>query len=163
GGEQGPANFEALLDGLEAAIVPILERPFAFFGHSMGAIIAHELALRLRRRDRRLPVRLIVSGFFAPHAANAESWEAPAQLSGPAAEHWRLMADWRHVPEEPLPVPVVGLAGLSDPFVVPEDVAEWQTTTSADFILQTLPGDHHSMLSTPSLMDVLAQYLGATA
>ena len=41
-------------------------RPFAFFGHSMGAIVAFELTRWLRERGRALPVHLFVSGSSAP-------------------------------------------------------------------------------------------------
>jgi surfactin synthase thioesterase subunit len=41
--------------------------PLAFFGHSMGAAIAFELARELYRSDSRTPTRLFLSGRRAPH------------------------------------------------------------------------------------------------
>src|SRR5438105_14018756 len=57
-GEPAIGDMTLLLDRLEAAMAPALDRPFALFGHSMGAIIAFELVRRLRRRGRRLPSAL---------------------------------------------------------------------------------------------------------
>ncbi|MCX6626110.1 MAG: thioesterase domain-containing protein, partial [Candidatus Solibacter sp.] len=48
----------ALADNIDS----YLDRPFAFFGHSMGAVVAFELARELRRRSRPLPMMLIASG-----------------------------------------------------------------------------------------------------
>jgi surfactin synthase thioesterase subunit len=47
------------------ALVPWLDRPPALFGHSMGAVVAYEVALRMERRGRG-PLGLIVSGRAAP-------------------------------------------------------------------------------------------------
>jgi len=44
----------------------LLDRPFALFGHSMGALLAYELARELERTGARAPLRLFVSGFRAP-------------------------------------------------------------------------------------------------
>jgi glycosyltransferase involved in cell wall biosynthesis len=56
-----------LIDALATAILPYLDRPFAFFGHSMGAAIAFELARELRRRALPLPAVLIASAARAPN------------------------------------------------------------------------------------------------
>src|SRR2546428_10337512 len=56
----------ALVAAIEAVIAPHLEDPCAFYGHSMGAAIAFELARALRRHGRPLPSALFVSGARAP-------------------------------------------------------------------------------------------------
>lgn len=53
---------QASASGLE----PYLDLPFAFFGHSMGALLAFELVRELRRRGGRDPFCLLVSGHSAP-------------------------------------------------------------------------------------------------
>jgi surfactin synthase thioesterase subunit len=55
-----------LVQALSGAIFPYLDKPFAFFGHSMGALIAFELVRHLRRQQRPTPVHLFVSGHGAP-------------------------------------------------------------------------------------------------
>src|SRR2546428_13168134 len=56
----------ALVAAIEAVIAPHLEDPFAFYGHSMGAAVAFELARALRRHGRPLPSALYVSSARAP-------------------------------------------------------------------------------------------------
>ena len=60
-------SMECMLEALEEAL-PLEEKPFAFFGHSMGASIAFELTRRLQETGRPLPSQLIVSGRRAPSA-----------------------------------------------------------------------------------------------
>src|SRR2546421_4243876 len=55
-----------LIEALINALGPLFHPPFAFFGHSMGAFIAFELARELRRRDRPQPEILIASCARAP-------------------------------------------------------------------------------------------------
>ncbi|MEV0538159.1 alpha/beta fold hydrolase, partial [Kitasatospora sp. NPDC050463] len=61
-----------LADALMAEIGPLADRPLAFFGHSMGAVVAFEVALRLRERGV-TPVALFASGRRAPSAVREET------------------------------------------------------------------------------------------
>lgn len=56
-----------LVETLVDVLVPLLDRPFAFFGHSMGATVAFEVVRRLRALQLPQPVHLFVSGCRAPH------------------------------------------------------------------------------------------------
>src|SRR5262249_46498083 len=60
---------EALVDDIPRAPGPVLESPFALFGHSLGALVAFELTRALRRQGRPLPERLLVSGRRGPQVA----------------------------------------------------------------------------------------------
>src|SRR5262249_33598404 len=64
---------EPAIDDVDALVGPLLEGlrphfdgPFALFGHSMGGLVAFELADRLRRRGI-APVWFFASGVRAPH------------------------------------------------------------------------------------------------
>ncbi len=65
--EPPPLSMGALLQGLVPALLPHLDRPFAFFGHSMGALVAYETTRALQRRGAPVPARLLLSGRRAPH------------------------------------------------------------------------------------------------
>jgi medium-chain acyl-[acyl-carrier-protein] hydrolase len=65
-------RLEPLIDGLLEGIRDALTRPFAFFGHSMGALIAFELTRALRRHGLPMPGTVVVSGRRAPTVLNAE-------------------------------------------------------------------------------------------
>lgn len=61
-----------LLAALVPALEPQFDRPFAFFGHSMGSLVAFEVARTLQRRGGPVPQRLLISGRRAPHLAERE-------------------------------------------------------------------------------------------
>src|ERR1700674_5350722 len=62
-----------LVEVLARALAPLLDMPFAFFGHSLGALVSFELALRIRREYGRHPVRLLVSAARAPQFPHRRS------------------------------------------------------------------------------------------
>ncbi|HEY4169929.1 MAG TPA: alpha/beta fold hydrolase [Reyranella sp.] len=62
-----------LIDALTDAIAPLLDRPYALFGHSMGALIAYELSRAFERERLALPRTTIVSGRRAPTVPNTEA------------------------------------------------------------------------------------------
>src|ERR1700694_2711560 len=59
-------RLSPLVEALAQALVPLLDKPFAFFGHSLGALVGFELARQLRRQTGVQPVRLFVSADRAP-------------------------------------------------------------------------------------------------
>src|SRR5215470_7371202 len=56
---------------LGQVLPPLLDRPFAFFGHSMGARIAFEVARHLRSLGLPQPLHLFISGCRAPHVPDS--------------------------------------------------------------------------------------------
>ncbi|HKB13826.1 MAG TPA: alpha/beta fold hydrolase [Vicinamibacterales bacterium] len=64
--EPPPSDLDAVIDALAGAIEALTARPFALFGHSMGARLAFEVARRLRERGAAGPAWLFVSGAPAP-------------------------------------------------------------------------------------------------
>ncbi len=60
-------DVEKLVKDLAEAIQPLLDKPFAFYGHSVGAGTAFKLAHYLNRKYTKLPKALFVGGWIAPH------------------------------------------------------------------------------------------------
>lgn len=158
-----------LLDSLDGAIRPLLDRPFAFFGHSMGAVVAFELTRRLRREGRTQPEHLFVSARRAPHLPpsrpsvhDKSDDELIAELQRISAfpaevlEHAELMqllmpilrADFevvethQHVEEAPLAIPITAFAGRHDAVVSVEQMEPWRKHTNGAFALHEIDGDH---------------------
>ncbi len=150
-------------------IVSLLDRPYAFFGHSMGAILAFEVVRLLRRSGHPHPVHLFVSGHNAPqipktepftyNLPDAEFIEELQRLNGTpreVLEHPDMMrmmlpslrADFESIQtysykhESPLDCPITALGGLLDPETSRETLEPWREQTTAAFNLQMFPGDH---------------------
>nr|QEO74856.1 thioesterase [uncultured bacterium] len=152
------------------ALAPTLSGPFAFFGHSMGAKLAYEVALDLRERLGVEPEHLFVSGCGAPHLPDEEEpthlmpepefIEKLGRLNGTpreVLEHPELMqlllptlrADFEAVetytterPARPLGCPLTAYGGLQDAEVSRADLEEWRAYTAGKFVVRMLPGDH---------------------
>ncbi len=180
-------RLDALLDDLERAIVPLLDRPFAFFGHSMGATVAYELTRRLLAYGRPLPAHLFLSGRSAPqlpsrrtplHALpQAEFIAAMREFNGtPAAvlEHQELMemtlpiirADfelletWQHRDTAPLAIPLSAFGGIADNAVPMENLDAWAACTTARFKRHMFPGDHFFLQQQyPAMLNIIGRAL----
>jgi surfactin synthase thioesterase subunit len=162
-------NPEPLVQAMADALQPYLQgMPFVFFGHSMGAMLAFELARELRRRAQALPLHLFVSGRCAPQVPEYEPIHALPEpefiaklreLNGTPEEvlqHMELMrllipvlrADFSvnetyvYKEEEPFDFGISAFGGLGDKEVSREEVAAWKEHTRGRFRLRMLPGDH---------------------
>ena len=155
-------NMPELVEALVAAIRPYVDRqggePYAFFGHSMGAGIAYELARKLENQPR----VLIVSAARAPQyrlnlapRPDPSDEELIAQLSalGDSAEalkrmlpllraDTRLYRNYRFTAGPPLKIPIGAYGGKRDPNVKREHLAEWRELTGSGFVQREFPGGH---------------------
>lgn len=164
---------------INAEIRPLLNKPFAFFGHSMGAIIAFELARILRRQSGLEAAHLFISGRRAPqlprdeaityHLSEPEFTEALRNLNGTPSEvleHPELMnlvmpllrADFEvcqtysFVPGAPLTCDMTVFGGLQDPDVPRESLVAWKEQTNGQCSVRMLPGDHFFLHSSQALL-----------
>ena len=162
-----------LLDALAEAVVPHLDRPFALFGHSLGARVAFELTRRLRREGGPTPLRLYVSACAAPQLPRGEpihdlSHDAfvaklhelggtpSAVLANPelleivlpiVRADLAVLETCGYEEDRPLDCPIHAFAGTADRVAPAEAVAAWQAQTAAAFSLEPVPGDHFFLQS----------------
>lgn len=161
----------ALIEQLLPALQPLLPPVYVLFGHSMGTIIAYELAQRLQSVGRP-PAYLLVSAAGAPHLAPrrrpihalppGEFRAALSDMGGTppevlanddilAAVEPTLRADFKlaetyrpcHAPL--LDCPVRAYGGAADPHVSTEDLDAWAEVTTAPFGSRLFPGGHFYM------------------
>lgn len=183
-------GYESLLEGLTPALLPLLlKKPFAFFGHSMGAMLAFELTRALRRQHSLAPRRLFVSGRGAPHVAadepltynlpEAEFIEKLRQLKGTPAEvleheellqlmlpilraDFELVETYRYEAEPPLQCPVSVYGGLDDEEVKQEQLEAWCELTVASCSFKMFAGDHFFLhTARPLLLEAVRRDLSA--
>lgn len=91
----------ALAQAIADALEPYLDRPFAFFGYSMGALLAFETARALRRRRRPLPTHLFVAAMRAPHVPAV----VPPLAHLPQDQLLRALRDYYQPAEEVFEIP----------------------------------------------------------
>lgn len=181
------SSVRPLVEALGPALLPLLDRPFAFFGHSMGALISFELARWLRRVGAAAPEQLFVSARIAPQLPDpdpptynlpeAEFIEEVRRLNGTPEEVLRheellrlllplLRADfsicqtYRYEEEAPLNCPIKAYGGLNDLTVTRRLLEGWGEQTAGPFMLRMMPGDHFFLHTSQMLLQTLGHDLG---
>lgn len=166
--ERPYTSLSLLVDSLSRALYPLLDRPFAFFGHSMGALLAFEMSRHLRRLYRLAPMHLFVSGHSAPHlpvklyalgSTDEEMLETLKRLSGTPAEvlenpdlmellmpvisaDFTLCDTYSYLEDAPLECPISVFGGTEDKEIEQHRLEAWREHTTGPFVLRMLPGGH---------------------
>ncbi len=177
-----------LLPVLAEAMMPYLDIPFAFLGHSMGAVLCFELARYLRKEKANFPLHLICCSCPAPqtpiatpHIHTLDQKEFLAELNlryNAIPSHiqndpdilglflpslrgdFTILENYEYTPDLPLNCPISVYSGLQDKAISDSDLAGWCDQTSKDFELIMFKGDHF-FLHNPSqaLVDRLTHTL----
>ncbi len=166
-------TYENLADSLIDPLLPVLDRPYAFFGHCAGALPAFETVVRLADRGLPTPERLFVSGQPAPHDAASDRMlgmsepelrmELEAFLRGRGIEPRPDMVEMglsvllddhaaagRYQRAEPvtIPCPIVVVHWRDDPEVSLDELTGWRRySDSVDF--RVVGGGHYDFMDAP--------------
>ncbi len=163
-----PIDQLHVLAGMLIDVLP-LDLPFAFFGHSLGAMVSFELARQLHERELAVPQHLFVSACSAPHLCHRGT--SRAHLSD--AELLRLLEGFGGTPKEVLGhpeylemvlsilradfnlideylvpddcdarFPITAYAGTRDVHVNPIKILAWDRWATHDFVCHQFDGDH---------------------
>lgn len=171
------ADIATLADRVFDALLPQLAREPrpAFFGHSMGATVAFEVALRMRREGL-APSVLIASGRRAPSRRRTEDVHLRddqglvAEIRNLSGTDTRLLddeemlrailpavrADYRAIeryvgdPDAVVDCPVEVFVGDTDEQVTLEEAHAWRRHTTGDFTVHVFQGGHFYLTAHPA-------------
>ena len=168
-GERPIDHAPELVRELVSGLSPFLDRPYVVFGHSMGALLAFELACALRRSGLPQPAHLFVSAQRAPHLAlppvaihelNPREFREELRRLGGTPEavladeelmrffepvlraDFKLCETYRYESVEPLDIPISVFGGESDTRVPDTALKPWRMHTRATMSLRMFPGGH---------------------
>jgi surfactin synthase thioesterase subunit len=169
-------SLAALAPRVVAELDPFLDRPFALFGHSVGAFVAYETARSLCASGRP-PVHLFVSGQRAPHLPSrmpprhalppVEFEAALARLDGTPTEilqdkevmaaivpllraDFSLEETYAHVPGHPLEVPITVFGAADDHEANLHELNAWQLHCRQACQVRILQGNHFYLRTNPA-------------
>lgn len=172
-------QMNVLLDHLEQAITSLLDRPFALFGHGMGATVAFELTRRLQLTQQPLPQQLFVSGCSAPqlpvsklpiHALPDQAFldairtmnDIPPEVLEQSElmgimlpilrADFQMIETWQYRPSPPFRVPISVFGGFDDPEVPTENLNAWAACTTGEMKCHLFSGDYFFLNEQGSAM-----------
>lgn len=181
--ESNYRDVKDLVPDLVSAFLPELDRPYAVFGHSLGALLSFEVVRNLQNMGRPLPLHLFVSARMAPQLPDPYDpvYDLPEndfiahlkKINGTPSQVLEskdlmeiflpvLRADfqlnetylYQHGPKLQCPVTVFG--GVEDPRISKEDLHAWGELSGSEFNMTMFPGDHFFL---HSLQDGLVQLI----
>lgn len=178
-------RLKSLIETVAPLMRPHLDCPYGFFGYSLGAILAFELARQLRREKAPAPACLFVAASRAPqlpdfaapiHALPDDKFIAAlARLQGtPAAvlqdaelmqlylpalrADFALLETYFYAADKPLECPIIAFGGLEDEKVTQEQIDAWREQTVSEFEMKMYPGNHFFFHESASdLLEVVAE------
>ncbi|MFP8962482.1 thioesterase II family protein [Streptomyces nanhaiensis] len=182
-------SVDGLVDDLVHCVLPAIDGPYALFGHSLGGLLAFELARRLEHAHHRPARHLLVSGYEAPDLPTEpdrdhllpddEFRKRLRELSGTPQEVLDnddlmelltpvLRADFTASntyrlgsPWLRLSCPLTVFGGLDDPEAPPHTLRAWQHRSTGPFRLRLLPGNHFFLhTERTSLIEAVIDALG---
>ena len=184
--ETALTSIPAIVEDLVGRYADVWSRPFALYGHSMGAIVAYE-AGRLLCELGTPPAALIVAGCAAPQLvaehppwhersdaevveylrtqqgtpeAVLESPELAAIVIRVARADLEAWETYAYRPGPRLPTPITAVGGTRDPGVDPAALKAWRSCTSGEFRVELVEGDHFFVqTSRAALLDVIGRAL----
>lgn len=168
--EPAAKDMKELIDIIFPEIEPLLDKPFAFFAHSYGSIVAYELTRRLQEMVKTMPEHVIVSARRAPHIASSVALTAHLPDSEFVAamqnqfgaipqavlhdksllamflpilrEDIRLNENYLGSVNPPLTVPLTVFSGVDDKSGATINIDKWKETTIGPYLQKQFPGGH---------------------
>lgn len=167
-------RIEALIEDLSEAMMSFIDKPFACFGHSIGALLVFELVRFWRRNSIKMPEIIFVSGCVAPQVYEKEKpihklpdndlIEELNRLGGTPQEllenaelmqlvlpalraDFEMLHFYSHKLEPAFDFPIVAFGGDSDKDVDFDRLQAWEKQTTGNFSMEIFSGDHFFLLS----------------
>jgi surfactin synthase thioesterase subunit len=164
-------GWQPLVDTLASVIYEKVAEPLALFGHSLGALLAFEVAREFNRNGSLELAQLVISACAAPHIPRAvkppdddqelleqiqrlydgipDALGAEPELLAAILPVLRadveLACNYRFTPAPPLRCAITAIGGESDPTVQPEALSAWAAHTCAACEVHRLSGGHFYM------------------
>ncbi|OSM99762.1 MULTISPECIES: thioesterase II family protein [Lonsdalea] len=183
-GRRFAEEYPSDIDSLSVEIANDIDRSglhnYYLFGHSMGAILAYEVALKVNSP----PKGLIVSSSASPDCVPSAKVVKMNGMSDKAfseeilffngieeqffatdnflkfflkkiRKDFELIGRYKHKSENKLSVPVYSVVGDQDPHVSKDAMAKWASVTTAGYKNHIVPGNHFYFNENPELITAI--------
>jgi acyl transferase domain-containing protein/long-subunit acyl-CoA synthetase (AMP-forming)/NADPH:quinone reductase-like Zn-dependent oxidoreductase/surfactin synthase thioesterase subunit len=177
---RGARHLEAPMQDLKELVAQIIEeipqdRPYAFFGHSMGAVLCYEVAKELKRLQRKAPTALFVASLDAPISSSfkkpkehilpilqvehAQTYKSDPEVQklmqtflSSIESDLDLLDRYESLNTETLQCPIFLFSGVEDGVCSESGLNAWQNLTTSTFKRFSMPGNHFDLLANAGPM-----------
>jgi surfactin synthase thioesterase subunit len=167
-------DLRQLVRDAAAALRPFVNQPYGLVGHSVGALVAFELAVSLHQQHARLPDILVLASCRTPHLLDGrdpihslpddefirelelryngipqavrENRELLQLLLPALRADVRLLETYDYKPQPPLSIDMLVLGGIDDTSLKALDLQAWGKHTTGRFSARLVPGGHFFLL-----------------
>ena len=179
-------DMNDIVDDIYSQIQPLLNKPYAIYGHSMGAILSYLLTRKIELNKLNLPLHVFVSGTDAPSVRHKKELryslpkdqfiEKLKKLGGMPDEileneellgffepilrsDFKAVETFKYSKQNPLEVPITVMIGDGEE-LEEEDVLKWQDETVHQLDVYTLKGGHFFIFDNGNeITDLISKYL----
>jgi surfactin synthase thioesterase subunit/acyl transferase domain-containing protein/acyl carrier protein len=183
-GEMMYTELKPLINDLLPQLEKLTDKPFAFFGHSMGGLIAFEMARELTKQNKKLPLNLFISSTpglttyhkrevdhkmndaelftMFPHLLKIADLELQQVLLKMLRSDLHLLNNYSYTAGDPLSVPIVAVHGNDDLRVSLKQMEKWKDETASRFSLVSRPGGHRYIENdTQFISELIKEKIGS--
>ncbi len=173
------SQLQPLVGAIATALLPYLDIPFAFFGHSMGGLLSFELTRLLCSQYHLTPLHLFISARRAPQIPStarqihnlpeADFLEEIGSFNGTPKQvlenqelmqmflpilraDFSVLENYTYTPEPPLDCPISIFGGWQDQGLNYASLEAWQEQTTKSFSLDMFEGDHFFLHSFQEIL-----------
>lgn len=182
-------EMTAVLEDFYRQILPYLDAPFAFYGHSMGAMVSYLLARRLKEEGKRTPAHLFLSGRVAPTCQDPGDklwskdkttfWDAVKDYGGSPEELFnypellalyepmiradlKTLDSYNHHRPEPLDIPMTVMLGTKEKVTL-LTARPWQEECAQPITIRQFEGNHFWIFNhIPALNRIFTETLATS-
>jgi surfactin synthase thioesterase subunit/acyl carrier protein len=157
--EEMPLSSEDLVEQIKEKLRPYLDKPYLFFGHSMGGLLAFETARALRYEGLQQPELMVLSSVpalstyveqdiefenLSAEIPNLRTMDADIRKSvlSLLKNDLRMIRSYRYIAGKPLNLDLLAIRGSGDSRITDEQVKQWKDETTGLFKVVTRPGGH---------------------
>ncbi|MAD41415.1 MAG: hypothetical protein CL623_03385, partial [Arcobacter sp.] len=177
--EDAICNMPELRDQISNVIAQISDKPYVMFGHSVGALVAYEVAKEIEKQGIMPPLRLILSAHKTPQHSKEtepmytlsdedlmnkilelgllpedvlENKELLDFILPPLRADFELSETYEYEKSNALNIPITATFGKTDPLLNEQDIQKWKKYTNSEYKIKEYDGDHFYTLSKQDIL-----------
>ena len=170
------SDVKVIAQDIYRSMIPHIDKPYAIYGHSMGAIIAYLVTRIIVKEKKNRPVTMLLTGAMGPsvlkdepvrHLMTYDELVIELRKLGGVPEEvlnnknlmdfystilrsdFKAVETFDYKPEEPINIPITVITGTQEK-ITRDQAMTWKNETTGEFKFFQFPGDHFFIFDNPA-------------